>query len=378
MKVVLEVDPISAPLTGIGRYTLALARELRHEPRVSELRFLHRGRRIDNPERLLAGGQAAALARRHLPLRSLARRVYRGFNGWRLRQQARALRGFIYHSPNYTLLPFEGRSVVTVHDLSFLRYPEFHPAERIAFLAREFPKALARADQVITDSAYVADEIRARLGVPRERLSVVPLGVDPVFRPHTEAACAATLHRLGLRWRGYLLIVATIEPRKNFERLLAAFASLPAPLRRAFPLAVAGSAGWRTAQVHQTLSRLEAAGEAMALGYVDEDSLPQVYSGAAAFAFPSLYEGFGLPALEAMACGTPVVASSASALAEVLGEAAEIIEPESVASIAQGLARVLDDPQRRDALSGLGRAQAAGFTWARCARQTVDVYTRIA
>lgn len=377
MKVVLEVDPISAPLTGIGRYTLALARELRGEPRVTELRFLHRGRLIDNPEHLLAGGQAVALARRHLPLRSLARRAYRGFTGWRLRQQSRALRDFVYHSPNYTLLPFEGPSVVTVHDLSFLRYPEFHPAERIAFLAREFPRALARADQVITDSAYVAQEIQARLGVPADRLSVVPLGVDPVFRPHTEAACAATLHRLGLRWRGYLLIVATIEPRKNFERLLAAFASLPAPVRRAFPLAVAGSAGWRTEQVHQTLSRLEAAGEALALGYVDETALPQVYSGAAAFAFPSLYEGFGLPALEAMACGTPVVASSASALAEVLGDAAEVIEPESVESIAGGLARVLDDPARREALSRLGPAQAAGFSWAQCARRTVDVYARL-
>ena len=135
------------------------------------------------------GGVAWRGERRGRPRGSLARRGYRGGNGWRRGQRARALRGFIYHSPNYTLLPFEGRSVVTVHDLSFLRYPEFHPAERIAFLAREFPKALARADQVITDSAYVADEIRARLGVPRERLSVVALGVDPVVRPLPADPC---------------------------------------------------------------------------------------------------------------------------------------------------------------------------------------------
>lgn len=377
MNVVLDVDPISPPLTGIGRYTLELARGLAADKRVENVRFFSYGRWVDNPETLLEPDRAAVALRRSIPFRSLARRVYRGLNGWRFMRQMRHLPGYVYHSPNYSLLPFNGPAVVTVHDLSIIRHPGFHPRERVEFLGRELPLALSRAACVVTDSEFVRDELEELFSFPKSRSQSVPLGVDPSFRARSEAEVTATLERFGLRYRAYVLVVATLEPRKNLMRLLQAFASLPDELRRSFPLVLAGMRGWHVSEIREEIDKRVAAGEAIPLGFVDEADLPNLYSGAALFAFPSLYEGFGLPALEAMAAGTPVVASAVSSLPEVVGDAAAMVDPLSVESIAEGLRGLMTSESRRAELARLGLARAAQFTWRRCVERTVDVYQRV-
>ncbi len=376
MKVILDVDAISPPLTGIGRYTLELARGLLRSGRVTDARFFALGRWVDDPESLLRAGTVATL-RRLLPFRRQVRWGYRHFNQWRFRRRIGQLTDYIYHSPNSHLMAFPGAAVVTVHDVSVLRHPGFHPRERVEFWQREVPKTIARASHVITDSEFSRGEIMELLGVGADRVSAIHLGVDPSFQPRPAVACAEGLARHGLRYKGYTLMVATLEPRKNFQRLLQAFESLPAQLRREFPLAVAGDKGWLSGSIHATVARLSAQGDAIMLGYVPAADLPVIYSGAAVFAYPSLYEGFGLPVLEAMASGVAVVSSNCSSIPEVAGEACLLVDPYSLESIAEGLRALLSDEAGRRDYERAGPARASMFSWNNCLDRTLDVYAKL-
>ena len=378
MKIILDVDAVRPPLTGIGRYVLELSRGLlRRDPRVSEVRFFSSGRWVDDPGQLLDGAGPVAMLRRRVPLHRFLRARYRQFREWRFATEVKHLSGFIYHAPNYLMMPFAGPSVVTVHDLSFLRHPEFHPRERVDFLRRELPLSLARATHIITDSEFVRGEVSDLLKIDPARITSVSLGVDRSFRRFAMQECVGTLARLGLRHKGYLLIVATLEPRKNFRRLLQAFRSLPTALRKEFPLAVVGDGGWLSADVQASIGQLEADREAIRLGFVPQADLPIVYSGATAFAFPSLYEGFGLPVLEAMAAGVAVVASDNSSIPELAGSACLLVDPYSCESIASGLATLLTDQPRRRTLEEYGLRRASEFSWDRCTEQTIGVYAQL-
>lgn len=377
MNVVLDVDPISPPLTGIGRYTLELARGLRSDPRVGELRLFSYGRWVDDPESLLAPGRASVALKRSIPFRSVARAAYRKFSALRFQGQMAKLSNFVYHSPNYSLLPYAGPSVVTVHDLSVVRHPEFHPRERVEFLGRELPRALRQAACVLTDTDFVRAELAELYGVPPSRSRTVYLGVDPGFGPRSAHEAQPVLERLGLGYRAYLLSVATVEPRKNLGRLVQAFGSLPRSTRRAFPLVLAGARGWGDGTLQREIQPLLDSGEIVVLGFVNEPDLPALYGGATAFVYPSLYEGFGLPVLEAMACGTPVITSGTTSLPEVTGDAARIVDPLSVESIREAVMALLDDESGRLELAERGIGRAARFTWARCVEQTVDAYCHV-
>lgn len=378
MRVILNVDAISAPLTGIGRYALELAQGLARHAAIDELRLYSAFRWVDDPEHALAANRTIARLRRNLPFKTQALELYTQLRGALFRAHTRKLQGYVLHTPNYILMPFDGPTVTTVHDLSALNHPETHPIERVRFLDRHLPRTLERADRVLTDSQFIADEVHARLSVPRAKLRVVPLGVDPVFRPRTDAELSEVLAHHGLSPRAYLLVVATQEPRKNLARLVRAYAALPPASRERHPLVIVGARGWLNRDLERTLAPLEAQGAARRLGYVGESELPLIYAGAHAFAFPSIYEGFGLPVLEALASGIPVLTSNVSSLPEIAGDIALGVDPFDEAALRDGLARLLDDEDWRAAASIRGIEQARRFPWSRCVDETVDAYRGIA
>ena len=381
IDLILGADSISAPLTGIGRYAYELARRLPEQRGVGRVRYFALGRWVPLESLLGADGAGrpdqarslrSVLAGNHLAVQTF-RRVMPLVQRWRLRGEGNAL----FHSPNFFLPPFPGRTVTTVHDLSHHIYPEFHPATRIEYMRRMLPDSLARAHHVITVSESARQDLIMHLGYPADRITAVPLGVNHIFRPHSAEELAPVLARLGLHAQGYTLYVGTIEPRKNLDRLLSAYEALPSALRQRIPLVMAGSPGWRSEHSHARMKRAASAGWLHYLRFVAQADLPALYAGAALFAYPSLYEGFGLPVLEAMASGVPVVTSNVSSIPEVVGDVALSVAPEDTDGLATALARGLQDADWRDRAAPASLARAAGFTWERCVEKTVKVYARL-
>lgn len=377
MKVILNVDAITHPLTGIGQYTLRLARGLRAHPAIEETRFYSAYRWLEDPERVLAANRPIAQIRRWTPFKPLALRLYSAVRSQTFLWQTRSLKHYILHSPNYILLPFDGPAVATIHDLSYLHYPQHHPYERIAFMERHMPRTLAQAHAIICDSEFVRQEIITLLNVPADKVTAIPLGVDRLFHPRNPAEVHPIRARYHLADLSYLLAVSTLEPRKNLSRLLVAYARLPEGLRTRYPLVLVGAKGWLTADLEKQIGPLERTGQIRRLGYVPQEDLYLLYAGAYAFAYPSLYEGFGLPLLEAMASGIPTLSSNCSSLPEVAGEAVLLIDPEDIDALTVGLERLLSDESWRTWASIRSLEQAQHFSWEFCIEQTIHVYQRL-
>lgn len=283
----------------------------------------------------------------------------------------------VCHFPNY-LAPLSSPCpyVVTIHDMTLYITPRFHSFKKLVLDRTLLPHVARRAAGIVTVSNSAREDIVRHLRVPRDKVRVVMNAVSPTFRPVTDPArLSAVLHRYGIDVP-YILFVGTIEPRKNIARLVQAFARLK---RAGFPhkLVLVGQPGWHFQPIYAEIEQQGVTRDVILTGYVPLEDLPVLYSGAECMAFPSLYEGFGLPVLEAMACGTPVVTSASSSLAEVAGDAALLVDPRSVEHITDALARVHDDPQLAGDLSTRGLARAARFTWENAARATLDLYEAV-
>lgn len=272
----------------------------------------------------------------------------------------------VTHVANLTArAPRRGRVTATLHDLTCWLRPEWHTAGNIAADRRFAEQVLVRADAVIAVSEQTRRDALRVLSLRPERVHTIHSGVgEAYFQAGGEVAGEGR----------YVLYTGTVEPRKNLERLLDAWLLLPRDYRREFELRVAGPAGWGA---EATEARMRATEGVKRLGYVPEEELPGLMRGAAVFVYPSLYEGFGLPVVQAMAAGAPVLASTGGALAEVAGGAAELVNPLSTVDLAAGLRRLLDDGERRARLSAAGRARAEAFRWRRCAEQSWRLFERV-
>lgn len=284
----------------------------------------------------------------------------------------------LYHALDFFLPPTrrQTRTVVTIHDLSYEHFPEQTMPGMLDFLRTHVPRSVAVADHVIAVSESTRDDLLSLYGVDPARVTVIPHGVRPRFHANQDPAEQAAI-RAKYRLPGdipLILTVGTTQPRKNHLRLVRA---LPALNQQDAVLVIAGGRGWYYNDVFQEVERLGLRDRVVFTSYVDEADLPALYRAADVFAYPAIYEGFGLPVLEAMACGTPVLASETSSLPEVVGEdglCGILVNPHHVDAIADGLNRMLDDPGRRAELSRNGIARAGEFTWARAADAVWDVY----
>jgi len=286
----------------------------------------------------------------------------------------------VFYSPDFVLPPTRRstRTLLTVHDLSFLRYPEAFVPKLRCYLKRVVPRSIARAGLVLADSAHTRSDLVSLLGVSPDKIQVLYSGVHPRFRPEAEPGERERLQaRYGIGDRPYVLTVGTVQPRKNYVRLIQAFTRLQAyklaDLQLAdLQLVIAGGRGWLYQDI---FAEAEKHGDRVRfLGFVDEADLPALYRNGALFAFPSLYEGFGLPVLEAMACGLPVVCSDTSSLPEVAGDAALLVDPHDEDALAGAMTRALEETDLRREMIARGLAQAARFTWERAARQLLGMF----
>jgi glycosyltransferase involved in cell wall biosynthesis len=290
-------------------------------------------------------------------------------------EQIDVLHGMAFVVPLLSPCP----TVVTVLDLSFLRFPEAFKGFKRAYLTLMTRLSVRRAAKVIAISESTRQDVIELLGVPPERVVRIYCGTDPRFRPLPADEVAAFRQEKGLPSR-FVLFLGTIEPRKNAVTLIEAFAALIAAERRQtedLQLVLAGGRGWLAEPVYARVEELGLQDRVRFAGYVPESEKTLWYNAATCFCYPSLYEGFGLPPLEAMACGVPVVTSNVSSLPEVVGEAALTVDPLDSAALCEALRHVLVDRVLRIELSALGPARARLFSWSEAARQTADVYRRV-
>ncbi len=378
LSVLIGAESLAQRRSGVGRMTLEIARAARACPD------------IDHTGLLLAHGLASAdlldqadgpvggppaLAREPIPWKvavgrvpgvQLLRRVKHGGLNRHVRRLARELPGpMVYHEPNMIARPVALPTVVTINDLSWHYEPSWHPAERLRWIDRNLPATLRRARRFVAISQFTKDAVVRELGVPAARIDVVPLAPAEEFRPVSAPDAAAALARHDLADRGYVFSISTLEPRKNFDRLLAAHLLLPAALRRRAPLVIAGGKGWGEVLARPEADAAIRDGTVRLLGHVADADLVTLTARAAVFAYVSLYEGFGLPVVEAMAAGTPIVASGTTAVGELASGAALLVDPLDIAAIAAGLRELLEDDALAERLRQAGLARAAGYTWTR-------------
>jgi glycosyltransferase involved in cell wall biosynthesis len=285
----------------------------------------------------------------------------------------------LFHATDFTLPPtLPGtRTLLTVHDLSFVRAPETTTSVLKAYLDAVVPRSVRRATHVLADSQATKDDLIALYGTPAEKITVLVGGVQPEFQPVTDLAQrAAVRQRYAIPDQPYIFSVGTVQPRKNYARLIAALATL-GPAYEDIHLVIAGGRGWLEGPIYQAVRDHGMQERVHFIGFAHDEDLPALYSEAVCLAYPSLYEGIGLPVLEAMACGTPVLTSAISSLPEVAGDAAILVDPYRVEAIAEGLRQLLDDATLRAELVTRGLRQAARFTWEGAAQQLLGIYRQM-
>jgi glycosyltransferase involved in cell wall biosynthesis len=281
----------------------------------------------------------------------------------------------VFHSPDYVLPPVRrAKKVVTIHDLSFLRYPEGAEPSLRRYLSAVVPRCAKEADVVLADSESTRQDVVELLGLPSEKVEVVYPGVDHRFTEAQEREALEAVKELYRLSYPFILSVGTLEPRKNLIVLLKAYSMLKDRYHLPHRLVIVGGKGWLYEGIFRRVEQLSLTEEVVFLGFVRDEYLPGLYSLADVLAFPSLYEGFGLPPLEAMACGTPVVTSDRSSLPEVVGEAGLMVPADDPEALAEAIGQVLDDSRLREGLVGRGLARAAEFSWEATGKKLLATY----
>jgi len=284
--------------------------------------------------------------------------------------------------PNFALWPFwnkRTKTVVTIHDLSYTHYPQYVSPPNRRHLERSVPYAVRKVDHIFTISEFTKQQIIDLYQADPAKISLVPPGIDPSDYYKRSAKEISAIRRKYKLPKDYLFFVSTLEPRKNVTGILEAYDQLEASLQMKYALVLAGGKGWLDESITTMLVRLQKKGlNIITTGYVPDEDLPALYSGAALFVFPSLYEGFGIPVLEAMACEVPVVTANNTSLPEVADDAAIMVQAEDTDAISAAVQRVLTDQKLADSLRAKGLKQVQKFTWEKSAEKALKIFEELA
>jgi glycosyltransferase involved in cell wall biosynthesis len=378
MRIAIDYTAATRQAAGIGNYVRSLVDAMLAQDSVNQYTLLTSGRAPEErpfPVAKNVRGRSLIIPDRYLNIL-----WYR----WRLPISATFFTGQvdIYHGPDFVLPPLNGklRKIVTVHDLAFLEHPEYAVPQLAAYLKKVVPEAVGAADVVAAVSRETRRTLIEHFSTPPEKITLVPNGIRSYLRRVTDPILIeSTRHKYGLK-SPLVLGVGTLEPRKNHLGLIKAFhraASAGKKQARPAMLAIAGGEGWMYDETRQAVAELGLEKKVRFLGRVSDLDLMLLYSLADVFVFPSFYEGFGVPPLEAMACGAPVITSNTSSLPEVVGDAALLVDPHDTGAIAQAMLRVLGDGQLQEELRQKGYERARSFTWAESARKMLSIYAQV-
>jgi len=375
MKIVLNGLPAVYPISGVGRYTLELGKAL--DDLLGNGKIFWFGNHLSGDRLDDSDSNGPTPIHR---IKNSLRKTLRKIPGWRtpihiwrnhqFRSYVRKIMPSLYHETNYTPFDFkEGPTLITLYDLSFVRHPEWHPKDRVKYFERYCLKQLSKIDAIITISEFSKKEIIELLGVDPGKIHVTPLGVSRSFTPK------------GKKMEGlpdeYILFVGNLEPRKNLMTLLEAYRSISRDLRDRYPLVITGASGWNTQEFIKALHLFKREERPMLTGHVSQKLIPDLYRGATLFVYPSFYEGFGLPVIEAMASGVPVITSNISSFPEVVGDSGLLVNPYEADELRGAMIKILEDPKTRKELSEKGLERAKLFSWDKCARETLTVYQKV-
>jgi glycosyltransferase involved in cell wall biosynthesis len=366
IRVGFDATTLTGQISGVGGYTArllqALGAEAGRETFGSLVVLSNRGIRFAGPP------PVEVYAARRFPIRSIWMQLI-------LPGILREVRPDVVHFTNY-LAPVltDAPYVVSFHDMSLTLLPEAHTLKKRLLTASLIPTVAKRARRILVPSESTRRDVARLLPVDPERIRLVPYAASPLYRPLSDGA--GGLVRRGVR-PPYFLYVGTIEPRKNLARALRAFGRIASSLPD-HRFVIVGQSGWKYGEVLKEAQRPDLADKVVLTGYVPEEELPLLYNHAVALVYPSLYEGFGLPLVEAMACGTPVLTSTGSSLSEVAADAAVLVDPLREDDLAQAMSAIATDERLRAGLRERGLLKAAGLSWERTARETLEVYREVA
>lgn len=377
MNILLDAIPLKGLMTGISRYLRNLYTEIERLPGVTVHYSDGRTCTRKMPAQAIPGPwmKTTSLVWK-LPhhLAFLFRVTTWLAYEMRIRRLVDAHDFTLYHETAFTPAAVKTiPQILTIYDLSLMRFREMHPKERVRSADFFLKRRLHYASHVIAISEFVRSEICEELHLAPQSVTAVPLAPDPAFYPREEGVARKVMASLGLP-QDYALFVGTLEPRKNLPLLMKAAKGCKPPI----PIVLAGWEGWGREQLLAEMDDPDLQNRVFTTGYVDEEALACLYSNARFLVFPSLYEGFGLPLLEAMACGCPVICSDAASLPEVAGDAAYFVDPHDAEGLVEAMDRVNTDRGLRDELIQKGLDRAAQFTWKRTAQETLDVFKRVA
>ena len=373
MKIVINVIPLLSPLTGIGKYTLQLTRALLAIVNSNEYIF-YKGFYPKNSPSIK--GIQNKLFNFKEPLFSipLFKKLARKINNLSIKFKKEKFD--VYFEPNFIPLAIPSKkTVVTVHDFSFFHFPEWHPPERIKYFQKNFWEKIKKADKIIFISNFIKDESIRLFSFPAEKLKTIYLGIDQkIYRVYTPDELIPISQKYSLP-KNFIFFLGSIEPRKNLKNLLLAYLELEACIKKEYKFVIAGFKGWKNEEIHSLIKKSN--GDVKYIGYVPEEDAGKIFNLAHLFVFPSFYEGFGLPPLEAMACGCPVVVSNVASLPEVCGDAAYYVDPYNIESIAEGMYKVLTDEALRQSLIQKGLERSKLFSWEKSAREHIKVFEEV-
>lgn len=391
MKVVYNLDLIRYPLTGIGYYTKNAILSIQKNFPQTEIIGCNGGKYCSQDEVFELINQAER--RPEQPSNTLIKRLSQNglvnkifqprklrkfYTNYQYRQSfAKIAKPDIYHETTFSLLPIDAPKITTIHDISVLCCPEFHPKARVDFFKKEMKNSINAVESIVVNCQFIKNQVLETFDVSSEKVQVATPGVNENFKPRDVKETLVTLNQFDLHYDKFILYVGTLEPRKNVVRLIKAYKQLAPELKKEYPLVLVGGKGWLYNDIVKEISDSKQDENIIITDYVSTTALYHLYSAARVFAYPSLHEGFGLPVLEAMASGTPVVTSNVSSLPEVCGDAGLQVNPLSVLDIAEAMEDLLSDKKQHDDYRERALVRAKQFSWDNFGKQLMQVYKQL-